>query len=154
MELIKAVMMQESGGRGNDRMQAAEGSFNKKYPYSPNGITDREYSIECGVQELKSVLEQAKVKNPVDMEHIKLALQGYNYGNGNISWAVNKDGGYTSANAVEFSDMMAAKMGWSSYGDKEYVPHVLRYYPYGHYSMGMGKGSEAMVVSAKSQLGN
>lgn len=28
VELIKAVMMQESGGRGLDPMQAAEGSFN------------------------------------------------------------------------------------------------------------------------------
>ena len=31
VELIKAVMMQESGGRGLDPMQAAEGSFNTKY---------------------------------------------------------------------------------------------------------------------------
>ncbi len=30
VELIKAVMMQESGGRGLDPMQAAEGSFNTK----------------------------------------------------------------------------------------------------------------------------
>ena len=33
VELIKAVMMQESGGRGLDPMQAAEGSFNTKYPH-------------------------------------------------------------------------------------------------------------------------
>ena len=30
-------------------------------------------------------------------------------------------GGYTAANAAEFSDMMAQRMGWSSYGDKQYV---------------------------------
>lgn len=35
VELIKAVMMQESGGRGLDPMQAAEGSFNTKYPHEP-----------------------------------------------------------------------------------------------------------------------
>ena len=51
VELIKAVMMQESGGRGLDPMQAAEGSFNTRYPHEPNGIQDPEYSIECGVQE-------------------------------------------------------------------------------------------------------
>ena len=56
VELIKAVMMQESGGKGSDPMQAAEGSFNKKYPHEPNGIKDPEYSIECGVQELKAAL--------------------------------------------------------------------------------------------------
>lgn len=134
VNFIKAVMMQESGGRGNDPMQSSEGPFNKKYPKSPNGITDPKYSVECGVQELKSVLQQAKVANPLDMDRIKLALQGYNYGNGYIPWAVKTSGGYSAANAAEFSNIMAKKMGWSSYGDKEYVPHVLRYYPYGNFS--------------------
>lgn len=87
VELIKAVMMQESGGRGLDPMQAAEGSFNTKYPHEPNGIKDPEYSIQCGVQELKAALTSAEVESPIDMEHIKLALQGYNFGNGYISWA-------------------------------------------------------------------
>ena len=75
VELIKAVMMQESGGKGSDPMQAAEGSFNKRYPHEPNGIKDPEYSIECGVQELKAALVSAEVENPIDMERIKLALQ-------------------------------------------------------------------------------
>ena len=81
VELIKAVMMQESGGCGLDPMQAAEGSFNTRYPHEPNGIKDPEYSIECGVQELKAALISAEVENPIDMEHIKLALQGDNFGN-------------------------------------------------------------------------
>ena len=103
--LIKAVgmIMQESGGKGNDPMQAAEGSFNKKYPHEPNGIKDPEYSIECGVQELKAALTSAEVENPIDMERIKHALQGYNFGNGYISWAKTNYGGYSYANAVEFS---------------------------------------------------
>ena len=126
VELIKAIMMQESGGRGLDPMQCSEGSFNTKYPRQPNGITDPEYSISCGVQEIKSCLERARVKNPLDMENIKLALQSYNYGNGYLEWAKAR-GGYTLANAAEFSDMMAQRMGWSSYGDKQYVPHVLQY---------------------------
>ena len=126
VELIKAIMMQESGGRGLDPMQCSEGSFNTKYPRQSNGITDPEYSISCGVQEIKSCLERAGVKNPLDMENIKLALQSYNYGNGYLEWAKAR-GGYTLANAAEFSDMMAQRMGWSSYGDKQYVPHVLQY---------------------------
>ena len=126
VELIKAIMMQESGGRGLDPMQCSEGSFNTKYPRQPNGITDPEYSISCGVQEIKSCLERAGVKNPLDMENIKLALQSYNFGNGYLEWAKAR-GGYTFANAAEFSDMMAQRMGWSSYGDKQYVPHVLQY---------------------------
>ena len=82
VELIKAVMMQESGGRGLDPMQAAEGSFNKKYPHEPNGIKDPEYSIECGVQELKAALVSAEVENPIDMERIK--QRSYPVGSGSI----------------------------------------------------------------------
>lgn len=152
VDLIKAVMMQESGGRGKDPMQAAEGPFNTKYPKKPNGIQDPDYSIQCGVQELKSVLEQAKVENPLDMEHIRLALQGYNYGNGYIAWAVKRDGGYTVENASAFSDEQAKKHGWKSYGDKQYVAHVLRYYPYGNYNYGIGNTKITQV--AAQQIGN
>ena len=152
VELIEAVMMQESGGRGLDPMQAAEGSFNTRYPHEPNGIKDPEYSIECGVQELKAALISAEVENPIDMEHIKLALQGYNFGNGYISWAKTNYGGYSYANAVEFSTMQAARLGWDSYGDTQYPAHVLRYYPYGRaFTSG---GNQAIVEVALTQLGN
>lgn len=52
VELIKAVMMQESGGRGNDPMQASECGYNTRYPNTPNGITGPEYSINVGNQNL------------------------------------------------------------------------------------------------------
>lgn len=152
VELIKAVMMQESGGKGSDPMQAAEGSFNKKYPHEPNGIKDPEYSIECGVQELKAALTSAEVESPIDMERIKLALQGYNFGNGYISWAKTNYGGYSYANAVEFSAMQANRLGWEKYGDTQYPAHVLRYYPYGRaFTSG---GNQAIVEVALTQLGN
>ena len=152
VELIKAVMMQESGGKGSDPMQAAEGSFNKKYPHQPNGIKDPEYSIECGVQELKAALTSAEVESPIDMERIKLALQGYNFGNGYISWAKTNYGGYSYANAVEFSAMQAQRLGWEKYGDTQYPAHVLRYYPYGRaFTSG---GNQAIVEVALTQLGN
>lgn len=76
VELIKAVMMQESGRRGNDPMQASECGYNTRYPNTPNGITDPEYSINVGVQNLAACLSTAGAKNPIDMENIKLALQG------------------------------------------------------------------------------
>jgi hypothetical protein len=86
------------------------------------------------------------------MSHIRLALQGYNYGNGYISWAVKRDGGYTVENASLFSDQQAKKHGWSSYGDKQYPAHVLRYYPYGSYNYGVGNGVITKV--AAQQIGN
>ena len=151
VELIKAVMMQESGGRGSDPMQASECSFNTRYPNTPGAITDPEYSVNVGIQNLAASLAQAGVESPIDIERISLALQGYNYGNGYIRWALENYGGYSAQNAAEFSDMMAARLGWSSYGDRQYVPHVLRYYPISGAFMG---GGQAMVEVALTQVGN
>ena len=137
VDLVKAVMMQESAGKGTDPMQASECGFNKKYPNTPDGITDPEYSINVGIENLAACIGQAGVKSPVDIDNIKLALQGYNFGNGFISWAKEKHGGYSGAAAREFSAMMAKRNGWSSYGDIDYVAHVMRYYPYSSYSLGM-----------------
>lgn len=152
VELIKAVMMQESGGRGSDPMQASESGYNTMYPHTPGAITDPEYSISVGVQTLADSLQAAQVESPIDMERIKLALQGYNFGNGYISWALSNYGGYSYANAVEFSTMQAERLGWSSYGDTQYPNHVLRYYPYGRaFTAG---GNEAIVEVALAQVGN
>ena len=129
--LIQAVMMQESGGRGTDPMQASECGYNTRYPHAPSSIRDPEYSINVGIQNLADCLSVAQCESPMDMDAIKLALQGYNYGQGYITWAMNKYGEYTKANAVEFSINAAERYGWSSYGDMNYVPHVLRYYPLG-----------------------
>lgn len=151
-ELIKAVMMQESGGQGADPMQASESGYNTRYPHAPNSITDPEYSIDVGVHTLADVLNMAAVESPIDLDRISLALQGYNFGPGYISWALANYGGYSELNAIEFSDMMAAQYGWAGYGDKAYVSHVLRYYPVGRAFM--GEGNAAMVAVAQTQLGN
>ena len=151
-ELIKAVMMQESGGQGTDPMQCSESGYNTRYPHAPNSITDPEYSIDVGVHTLADVLNMAGVESPIDLDHISLALQGYNFGPGYISWALANYGGYSELNAIEFSDMMAAQYGWAGYGDKAYVSHVLRYYPVGRAFM--GEGNAAMVAVAQTQLGN
>ena len=130
-DLIAAVMMQESGGQTSDPMQCSESGYNTEYPREPGGITDPEYSIKVGVQTLAEVLDMAGVDSPVDLDRTSLALQGYNYGSGYISWALSNYGGYSELNAIEYSDMMAEQYGWSGYGDKAYVSHVLRYYPIG-----------------------
>lgn len=76
--LIKAVMMQESGGLGTDPMGSSESEYNVRYPRAPNEILEPEYSICCGVLELKDCLLEAGVENPIDIENIRLALQQYN----------------------------------------------------------------------------
>lgn len=143
--LIYAVMMQESGGKGNDPMQSSEGEYNTKYPKKPNGITDIEYSIDAGVHYLADNITLAKVKDASDINNISLALQGYNYGKGYIEWAVVNFNGYTRANATVYSDEKKRELGTIVYGDPEYVPHVLQYYH-------LGNGN--MVMIAQSQVGN
>ena len=128
VELVLAVMMQESGGTGLDPMQASESGYNTLYPNESGGIQDPQYSIECGVQVLRDVLTAAGVTGNQDFEHIPLALQSYNYGGGYLTWAVENYGGYSAQNAVEFSEMMKQELGWDVYGDPDYVPHVLQYY--------------------------
>lgn len=151
--LIEAVMMQESGGRGTDPMQCSECNFNTLYPHTPGSITDPEYSIDVGIQNLADCLQIAQCESPLDMDAIKLALQGYNYGQGYITWAMNKYGEYTKANAIEFSLKTAEQLGWTSYGDMDYVPHVLRYYPLGQILYDPDT-TQLIVEVAASQIGN
>ena len=127
IDVINAVIMAESGGRVPDVMQASECPYNKKYPNEPNGITDPEYSIDVGVHYLADCLKGAGCMAPTQTEKLSLALQGYNYGNGYISWAIENYGGYTEANAQEFSRMMQKKLGWSGYGNPKYVSAVFKY---------------------------
>lgn len=149
---IQAIMMQESGGRGTDPMQCSESPYNTRFPHTPGSITDPDYSIEVGVQTFADCISQAGCNNPQDLDKLKLAWQGYNYGNGYIGWALQR-GGYTEANALQFSQQQAASHGWSSYGDPQYVPHVMRYYSGGSLFAGLF-GNQQIVSVAMGQLGN
>ena len=150
---IQAIMMQESGGRGTDPMQASECPYNTQYPNTPGAIQDADYSIKVGIQYYADCVRKAGCESPQDMDKLKLSWQGYNYGNGYISWALEKFGGYSEANALQFSQEQAAAHGWSGYGDPEYVPHVMRYYSGGGWFAGLF-GNGQLVTIAKSQLGN
>ena len=47
----------------------------------------------------------------------------------------------------------AEQYGWNSYGDMDYVPHVLRYYPLGQIFYDPDT-STIIVEVARSQIGN
>lgn len=113
VNLILAIMMQESGGRVPDVMQSSESLG------LPVNTLQPEESIAQGVKYYASLLKGTKDEDT--------AIQSYNYGGGFIAWLADKGGKYSKDLAVQFSTIMAAKMGWSNYGDKEYVPHVRRY---------------------------
>lgn len=150
---LQAIMMQESGGRGTDPMQSSECPYNTRFSHSPGAITDPEYSIQVGVQYYADCVKEAECRSPQDIGRLQLSWQGYNYGNGYIAWAIQKFGGYSAANALQFSQEQAASHGWARYGDPEYVPHVQRYYSSGNIFAGLF-GNEEIVRIAKAQIGN
>lgn len=138
-DLLMALMMQESAGKGLDIMQSSEGAFNTRYPRVPNGITDISYSIECGVQELKEALVKAGAEGPDDIPRIEQALQAYNFGIRYLDFSEEKGvTGWNEQIAAEYAEMAsngrtrdehdAKLMGKWDYGDQFYPEHVLRYY--------------------------
>jgi hypothetical protein len=131
--LILAMIMQESGGRSLDVMQSSE-----SLGLPPNSITDPEISIQAGINHFAAVYEAAG-------GDIKLALQAYNFGGGFISYAQQR-GGYSKEVALEYSQMMAEKMGWKRYGDPLYVDHVLRYYNATNYTLKIVPGEQVFDV--------
>jgi Lysozyme-like/Peptidase family M23 len=131
-DLLLALMMQESGGRGNDPLQASESKCG-----SIGCIKNPKESIAYGVKHFLNVLEDAD-------NDIKLALQSYNFGKGFIDYVRDKGGAYTKELAISFSQLMYNRLKDKGiyrchrplaielnacYGDIEYVDSVLRYLP-------------------------
>lgn len=123
VDLCLAMIEQESGGNPPDVMQTEQSYYNVNPP-----IDTAEESINCGTHELADCLTAVKCKGAGDISAIKLALQGYNFGNGYIAWALKNYKGYTKESAKIFSKKMCTELGLSAYGDTDYVNHVLRYY--------------------------
>lgn len=131
--LYLAVVQQESGGKGEDVFQCSE-SLGKQ----PNSITKAE-SIRQGVKYLSGMLDSAGVTSPTDIEHIKIALQAYNFGGGFIDFVVKylrEDNWQTlvdeyaqdHSHGVKNKPPRDEQLGTWKYGDQHYTEHVLRYY--------------------------
>lgn len=119
LPVLMAIAAQESGGSVPDIFQSSE-----SLGLPPNSIGPKE-SIEQGVKYFKQLVDMVGLKNAQD-EDLNIALQSYNFGEGFIAYAKEK-GGYSEETAQSFSKMMAGKMGWSSYGDPNYVQNVTKY---------------------------
>jgi cell wall-associated NlpC family hydrolase len=115
VSLLLALVQQESGGQHLDVMQSSE-----SLGLARGALLDPEYSIQAGVAYFAKVLKKAD-------GDVHLALQSYNFGVGFIDYA-KENGGYSKEVATAYSEMMAYKKGWESYGDIHYVDHVLRYF--------------------------
>lgn len=119
VELILAMIAQESGGdsaRHPDIMQSSESAG-----LEPNSITDPVESIRQGISYFAELLEKGEMAGVCD----KTVLQSYNFGEGYINYIKNNYGGvHSETSASNFSETMAQRLGWSSYGDVKYVEHV------------------------------
>lgn len=142
VDILLAMMMQESGGRGNDVMQAAGSG----YVY---GAVTPSSSIDGGVHYFSECLKKAGCTGTQDWSRLEVAVQSYNYGMGYATW-LKKNGytGWTATNAAQYSNYMVKKYQAngshiSRYGDKQYIPHVFRYY---HSSGGTGSAIDKIDI--------
>lgn len=130
IDVLLAIMMQESGGRGNDPMQSSE-----SYCGKVGCIKDPEQSIKQGVYYFSEVLDDAK-------GDLELAVQSYNFGRGFINYVLEETGSYSEEIAIDFSKKMyenasdksiysclreEAKQYNACYGDIYYVQSVMEY---------------------------
>ena len=117
VDLLLAVMYQEIGETDTlDVMQSSE-----SMGLAPNAIQDPIQSIEAGVKHFKNVLDYGNSKG-VDFSTI---VQSYNFGSGYIDYVSSRGGKHTKELAISFSAKEATANGWSSYGDVDYVVHVM-----------------------------
>lgn len=130
VDLLLAMMMQESGGRGDDPMQSSESLCGEI-----GCIDNPEDSIKQGVAYFKEVLELAEGDR-------ELAVQSYNFGIGFVGYVIDSVGEYSEEVAIEFSQMKyaaaedksiytclrkEAKQYDACYGDIYYVRDVMSF---------------------------
>ncbi|EAW7168007.1 lytic transglycosylase [Listeria monocytogenes] len=128
VDIVLAMIMQESGGSVPDVMQSSE---SKGLP--PNTINNPEESIQIGVAYFSKGYKKAKAEAKVNPK--ETAIQGYNFGSGFIGWSIKNGGGWTADRAVEFARIQSngkkrsggARDGQYAYGDQLYVQHVMAY---------------------------
>lgn len=117
VDFLLALMYQEIGQ--TDTLDVMQSSESMGLP--PNSIQDPVMSIDIGVKHFKSVLDEG-TKKGVDFPTI---VQSYNFGSGYIDYVSSNGKKNTKALATSFSAKEAATYGLSSYGDVDYVEHVM-----------------------------
>lgn len=130
VDTLLAMMMQESGGRGDDPMQSSESLCGEI-----GCIDNPEKSIEQGVSYFAKNLEAAD-------GDVRLAVQSYNFGTGFSTYVRDKNMKFSQEIAIEFSQNMydkaedksvytclreEAKEYDACYGDIYYSRDVMKY---------------------------
>lgn len=127
--VILAIMQVESGGKGNDVMQASE-----SLGQTPNSLTP-EASIKQGVKYFASLIKSMKATGA----DLNTAIQSYNYGGAFIDYVAAHGKKFSEENARSFAKTKAggkkvgyhnpiAADGWRyAYGNMYYVKLVSQY---------------------------
>lgn len=97
VDLILAMMMQESGGKGDDPMQASESLCGEV-----GCIDSPDESIKQGVDYFSRALDASD-------GDVELAVQAYNFGIGFIDYVQAHDEDYTQEVVIDFSQEMYDK---------------------------------------------
>lgn len=118
LNLALVIMQIESGGKIADIMQSSESAG-----LPPNTIKNEKESIKYGAIHLKKAID---MKNKYGVDNQTL-IHSYNYGVDFIPYVANRGKKWTQKIANEYSDYQANRLGWSSYGDKNYVTKALSY---------------------------
>jgi len=117
VDFLLALMYQEIGNTDTLDVMQSSASIG----LSPNAIQDPIQSIDAGVKHFKNVLDYGNSKG-VDFSTI---VQSYNFGSGYIDYVSSNGGKHTKELAMSFSANEATANGWNSYGDVDYVVHVM-----------------------------
>jgi hypothetical protein len=130
--LVLSVIMQESGGRGDDPMQASESKCGEV-----GCIEDPEESVAYGIDHFLRMLEEADGEEDV-------AIQAYNFGAGFIDFVKENGGAFSEDLAVRFAQEQYKRVENpetyrcirpeseeldACYGDIHYVKAVYSYLP-------------------------
>ena len=130
VDVLLAMMMQESGGRGSDPMQSSESLCG-----AVGCIEDPEESIEQGVAYFAKNLQVAD-------GDVELAVQAYNFGTGFVHYVDKQEASFNQALTIQFSQEMYEKAEDKSiytclreeakeydacYGDIYYARDVMKY---------------------------
>lgn len=134
VDLIKAIIMQESGGNPNASNGYAKGIMQLEYvlvssfvafgndqygeAWTEHDRTDPYKCIDYAVWVLDGYLQHYKG------DYLK-TIQAYNYSHYSLDKLISVYGDDWMSNRIH----MAALNGKSKYGDSNYVEHVLSYYP-------------------------
>ncbi|MFP7478698.1 lysozyme family protein [Terribacillus saccharophilus] len=128
--LVLSIMMQESGGRGNDPMQSSESRCGEV-----GCIEDPEESVAYGIDHFLRMLEEANGEEAV-------AIQAYNFGRGFIGFVLENGGEFSEDLAIQFAQQQYEKVDNpedyrcirpeseeldACYGDIHYVEAVYSY---------------------------